>query len=255
MTVLLLGGLVNTWFLAGNVPALVGTEYGRLLLAKIGIFIAMLIVAAVNLLRLSPRLATAADGIGNVVWRTVARLRRNALTEGALGLGVLAIVGALGTLPPGLHTEPGWPFPFRLDAAALTVGSRILLAILGVTVCICAIAGAASAAAGRYRRMAVFGAGLALYLAVGWMPLGRRSIARTRPAITPPPSPMPRPPSCAVPLIMTSIAPSAMARPGKATVRLPPVCRSDRPILPSRISSRTARETCSGGSATGWMRV
>ena len=171
VTVLLVGGLVNTWFLAGNVPALVGTEYGRLLLAKIGIFIAMLIVAAVNLLRLSPRLATAADGIGNVVWRTVARLRRNALTEGALGLGVLAIVGALGTLPPGLHTEPGWPFPFRLDAAALTVGSRILLAILGVTVCICAIAAAASAAAGRYRRMAGFGAGLALCLAVGWMPL------------------------------------------------------------------------------------
>jgi len=171
VTVLLLGGLVNTWFLAGNVPALVGTEYGRLLLAKIGLFIAMLMVAAVNLLRLSPRVASAADGTRDVVWRTVARLRRNALTEGALGLGVLAIVGALGTLPPGLHTEPGWPFPFRLDAAALTVGSRILLAILGVTVCICAIAAAASAAAGRYRRMAGFGAGLALCLAVGWMPL------------------------------------------------------------------------------------
>src|SRR5271155_3043079 len=33
--VLLGGGLVNTWFLAGTVPALVGTDYGRLLLAKI----------------------------------------------------------------------------------------------------------------------------------------------------------------------------------------------------------------------------
>jgi len=33
---LLAGGLVNTWFLAGTVPALVGTEYGRFLLAKIG---------------------------------------------------------------------------------------------------------------------------------------------------------------------------------------------------------------------------
>jgi putative copper resistance protein D len=230
VTVLLVGGLVNTWFLAGSVPALVGTEYGRLLLTKIGIFIAMLMVAAVNLLRLSPRLASAADGTRDVVWRTVARLRANARIEAALGFGVLALVGALGTLPPGLHTEPGWPFPFRLDAAALTVESRILLAILGVTVCICAIAGAASAAAGRYRRMAGFGAGLALCLAVGWMPLGP-AIYRAYPtSYYTPAEPMPRPPSCAVPLIMTSIAPSAMDRPAKATARLPPVCRSDRPI-------------------------
>ena len=181
VTVLLVGGLVNTWFLAGNVPALVGTEYGRLLLAKIGIFIAMLIVAAVNLLRLSPRLATAADGIGNVVWRTVARLRRNALTEGALGLGVLAIVGGLGTLPPGLHTEPGWPFPFRLDVSFLTPGSQILLAILALTLGICAIAAVATAAAaGHYRRAAGFCAGLTLCLIVGWFPL-RPAVAPTYP--------------------------------------------------------------------------
>jgi len=54
VAVLLTAGVINTWFLAGTVPALVGTEYGRLLLAKIGLFIAMLMVAAVNLLRLAP---------------------------------------------------------------------------------------------------------------------------------------------------------------------------------------------------------
>jgi putative copper resistance protein D len=180
VTVLLAGGLVNTWFLAGSVPALVGTEYGRLLLAKIGLFIAMLLVAAVNLLRLTPRLAGTADGVRNVVWRTVARLQNNARIETGLGLGVLAIVGALGTLPPGLHSEPGWPFSFRLDIAALTVGSRILLAILGMTVCVCAIAAIAAAAAGRYRRMAPFAVGLLLCLAVGWMPL-RSAIERAYP--------------------------------------------------------------------------
>jgi uncharacterized membrane protein len=57
VAVLLTAGIFNTWFLAGTVPAPVGTEYGRLLLAKIGLFIAMLMVAAVNLLRLAPRLA------------------------------------------------------------------------------------------------------------------------------------------------------------------------------------------------------
>ena len=180
VTVLLAGGMVNTWFLAGTVPALVGTEYGRLLLAKISLFIAMLLVAAVNLLRLTPRLADSTSRTRNVVWRTVARLQSNARIETALGLGVLAIVGVLGTLPPGLHTEPGWPFPFRLDIDALTAGSQILLAVLAVAICVCGVGVAASAAAGRYRRSAFFAAGLALCLAGGWPPL-RPAIERAYP--------------------------------------------------------------------------
>ena len=180
VTVLLAGGMVNTWFLAGTVPALVGTEYGRLLLAKISLFIAMLLVAAVNLLRLTPRLADSTGRTRNVVWRTVARLQSNARIETALGLGVLAIVGALGTLPPGLHSEPGWPFPFRLDIDALTAGSQILLAVLAVAICVCGVGIAASAAAGRYRRSAFFAAALALCLAGGWHPL-RPAIERAYP--------------------------------------------------------------------------
>jgi putative copper resistance protein D len=179
VTVLLAGAVVNTWFLAGTVPALVGTEYGHLLLAKVGLFIAMLLVAAVNLLRLAPRLAGAA-GDRNVIWRTVTRLQSNAHIETALGLGVLAIVGALGTLPPGLHAEPGWPFPFRLDIDAVTVGSQILLAILAVAACFCAVAGVAAAVAGHLRRMVSFAAALVLCLAVGWIPL-RPAIERAYP--------------------------------------------------------------------------
>jgi putative copper resistance protein D len=176
VTVLLAGGLVNTWFLAGSVPALVGTEYGRLLLAKIGLFIVMLMVAAVNLLRLTPRLA----GPRNVFWRTVARLQSNARIEAALGLGILAIVGALGTLPPGLHSEPGWPFPFRLDIGALTVGSQILLAMLVAVICVGGVGVTATAAAGHYRLMPLFAAGVVLCLAVGWLPL-RPAIERAYP--------------------------------------------------------------------------
>jgi putative copper resistance protein D len=171
VAVLLTAGVVNTWFLAGTVPALVGTEYGHLLLAKIGLFIAMLMVAAVNLLRLTPRLAGTADGIRNVVWRTVARLQYNARIETALGLGVLAVVGALGTLPPGLHSEPGWPFSFRVDLDALTLGPRIVLAVLTAAACICAVVAVASAAAGHYRQSSAFAAGLLLCLGFGWLPL------------------------------------------------------------------------------------
>jgi putative copper resistance protein D len=171
VAVLLTAGVVNTWFLAGTVPALVGTEYGRLLLAKIGLFLAMLLVAAVNLLRLTPRLADRAGGAGNVIWRTVARLQGNARIETALGLGVVAIVGVLGILPPGLHAEPGWPFPFRLDIGALTLGARIVLAVLTAAVCVCAVAAVAAAAAGHYRRTSAFAAGLLLCLGFGWLPL------------------------------------------------------------------------------------
>jgi putative copper resistance protein D len=169
VAILLTAGVVNTWFLAGTVPTLVGTEYGRLLLAKIGLFAAMLIVAAVNLFRLTPRISAGATG--NTLWRTIAQLGRNARVETGLGLGVLAIVGVLGTLPPGLHTEPGWPFPVRLDLATLTERSRILLASLALAACAFAVAAVVAAAAGHYRRMAVLAAGLALCLAIGSIPL------------------------------------------------------------------------------------
>jgi putative copper resistance protein D len=169
VTALLAGGVVNTWFLAGTVPVLVGTEYGRLLLTKIGLFIAMLLVAAVNLLRLTPRLAT--GGASNVFRRTVARLQSNAGIETAFGLGVVGVVSVLGTLPPGLHTEPQWPFPFRIDIDALTVGSRITAALLALIVCGCAIAAVATAAAGRYRRTVAIAVVLVLCLMAGWFPL------------------------------------------------------------------------------------
>jgi putative copper resistance protein D len=177
VAVLLTAGVINTWFLAGTVPAVVGTEYGRLLLAKIGLFIAMLMVAAVNLLRLAPRLAASTP---NVVWRTAARLQGNARIETALGFGVVAIVGVLGTLPPGLHAEPEWPFPVRLDIGELTLGPRILLAILAVAALVCAIAAVAATATGRYRRTAVFAAGVVMGLAIGWLPL-RPAIERAYP--------------------------------------------------------------------------
>jgi putative copper resistance protein D len=168
VTALLAGGIINTWFLAGTIPALVGTEYGRLLLAKITLFVAMLIVASVNLLRLTPRLASTA---GAATSETAGQLRRNALIEAALGLAVLGIVGLLGILPPGLHTEPGWPFPFWLDFAALTVESKIAVAILAALVFGCAVAAVVAAAAGRYRMAAGLAGALVLSAAIGWVPL------------------------------------------------------------------------------------
>jgi copper resistance protein D len=123
VTVLLTGGLVNTWFLSGTIPALFGTPYGQLVLLKIVLFATMLLVAAVNLLRLTPRL----DGAEPA--RAIAQLRRNALVETGIGLGVLAVVGVLGILPPGLHTEPLWPLPFRIYPNAVSTGAIVVFAV------------------------------------------------------------------------------------------------------------------------------
>ncbi len=167
VVVLFTAGLVNTWFLAGTVPALIGTGYGRLLLAKIAIFITMVTIAAVNLLRMTPRLAGASADRRPLIRAALGHLRRNALVEAGLGLCVLAIVAILGILPPGLHTEPGWPLPFRLELGALAGRLQMLLAILTALAAILAVTGVATAAAGRYRAMMAAWSGLATCVALG----------------------------------------------------------------------------------------
>src|SRR5262249_13444777 len=127
-------GIVNGWILAGSVPALIGTDYGRLLLAKVALFLAMVAVAAVNRLRLTPRLALAissppcgqalahrrrAGGAAAGARPALRALARHSLVEATFGLAILTIVGALGTLPPGAHVlQPTWPFVVRYSNAA-----------------------------------------------------------------------------------------------------------------------------------------
>jgi copper resistance protein D len=166
VVILVAAGLVNTWFLAGTVPALIGTLYGRLLLGKIAIFAIMVTIAAVNLMRMAPRLVSVGGGGLLTLWAAVGHLRRNALIEAGLGLCVLAIVGILGILPPGLHTEPGWPLPFRLDLGALPTRSEILLAMFASLAAACIIAAIATAAAGHYHRSMITAGGFVLCLAL-----------------------------------------------------------------------------------------
>ena len=91
---LLASGIVNSWMLLSSPRDLIATDYGRLLFLKIGLFAAMLAIAAVNRFHLTPRLA------GAPARRA---LTRNSLAETALGAGVLLLVGALGTMQPAAH--------------------------------------------------------------------------------------------------------------------------------------------------------
>ncbi len=112
---LVLTGAVNSWFLVGSVPRLVGTPYGQLLLLKLGLLIPLIAVAAQNLLRVKPQLLAAPPaGVTETLLKPLRRLRRNVMAEASLGLTILLVVGALGITPPALHAQPSWPFSFRL---------------------------------------------------------------------------------------------------------------------------------------------
>jgi putative copper resistance protein D len=106
---LLVSGLVNSWYLVGSIPALTETDYGRLLMIKLALFLVMVGIAAVNWSQLTPRLAQNADGTAAAQARR--SLRRNAAIEAALGTAIIVIVAVLGTLPPashiGQHTHAG----------------------------------------------------------------------------------------------------------------------------------------------------
>ena len=88
--VLAVTGVIAAVLRLGAWSALTGSDYGRLLLLKIGGLVLVLIVGAYNWLRLRPAL----DG------DRVGTLRRTAAAELALGLAVLAVTAWLVATPP-----------------------------------------------------------------------------------------------------------------------------------------------------------
>jgi putative copper export protein/mono/diheme cytochrome c family protein len=160
-------GIVNTIFLAGSVPALLGTPYGQLLVLKILLFLAMVAIAAVNRLKLTPQLLVPVFGKDHAQIITSAAqamrgLRRNASIEAALGLAIIAIIGALGTIPPALHVAPWWPLPFRFDVDAFTAPALRVAAVLATAAAAIAVAAIIAAAASRRRRAAILACLIAL---------------------------------------------------------------------------------------------
>lgn len=95
VVVLLSTGFVNAVFLVGAPAALLSTGYGRVLLAKIALFLLMVALAALN--RRDLRHETA----------SMAVLRRRVIIEQALGACVLAAVALLGTMAPAAMAGMG----------------------------------------------------------------------------------------------------------------------------------------------------
>lgn len=98
VAVIVVSGLVNSWFLVGpsHLGDLLASLWGQLLLVKLALFAAMVGFAALNRFRLTPRLeAAAADSRA-----ALSALRRSVALETGAGLAVLTLVASLGVLAP-----------------------------------------------------------------------------------------------------------------------------------------------------------
>jgi copper resistance protein D len=98
---LVLTGLVNSWFLVGpgRVADLGANLYGQLLIAKLALFALMFTLAASNRFHLTPALGSVlADG--EDPRRALQRLRRSVVVETLVGALLLAVVAVMGTLAP-----------------------------------------------------------------------------------------------------------------------------------------------------------
>ena len=129
---LLVTGIVNTFYLVGSAPALLHTDYGRLLLIKIALFLLMVAIAAVNRFRLTPQLLQQGSIIAS---RDAFRqLRRNAAIEALAGAIVIAIVAALGTMPPAIHAAHQHPTYGPVPADAAFVHIHLVEGMADVTI-------------------------------------------------------------------------------------------------------------------------
>ena len=134
IAIAVLTGAGNAIVQVGSVAALVGTFYGRLLIAKLLVLAGVLGIAAVNRRRLVPALSGDGARLGRPAMRRLAQL---VTAEAAVAIVLLALAAAMASTPPARHTPPEWPFTTRVSLTALThtpelrplvlVGSQIVV--------------------------------------------------------------------------------------------------------------------------------
>ena len=148
VAVLLVTGLFNAWYLVGGIPPLLGTDYGYLLIAKLGILIPLMGLASRNRWRLKPRLnALASHNDLDKIPQLLTQLQRSVIAEVSLGAAILLVVGMMSVTPPARHVQPDWPFSFRLDWSnvAASPGVRFVLntgaalSIVGIVLLACGV--------------------------------------------------------------------------------------------------------------------
>jgi putative copper export protein/mono/diheme cytochrome c family protein len=101
-------GFAQGLALIGGLPALFGTPYGHFAVLKISLFVAALVLAALNRLWLTDRLATGITGARR-------HLQASVCLETCLGLAIVTAAAFMASSPPAAHTAPVWPFPWQFS--------------------------------------------------------------------------------------------------------------------------------------------
>jgi putative copper resistance protein D len=96
-------GLLNAWLLVGSFANLITTPYGQLLIVKVCLFGGMLAFAALNRFWLVPSLIRENKLRGPAAG--LFKLRGHILGEQALGLLIILIVSAIGTMEPAINSS------------------------------------------------------------------------------------------------------------------------------------------------------
>lgn len=93
-------GLYQSWIHVGDFPALLTTDYGRVLTVKLSLFAVMLAIGAFNSLATKPLLAGADEKTARSAGcKAVRRIG----TESLFGIAIFGATGLLTLLPPGVH--------------------------------------------------------------------------------------------------------------------------------------------------------
>ena len=102
VAVIFLTGLYQSWIQIGSFNTLFTTDYGRVLVIKLALFVGMVGLGALNLLSTRPRLLRAAQHNKDETSAAEKALLRVG-AESFLALLVFLVTGLLTVLPPGVH--------------------------------------------------------------------------------------------------------------------------------------------------------
>jgi putative copper export protein/mono/diheme cytochrome c family protein/peroxiredoxin len=109
--VLASSGVASAWLLVGGVVELVGTTYGLLLLAKLGV-LGLALLLAVETLAMLPAFSNRNVATPSA---TAPRMALFVAIEGCLMLVLLGLATMMTMATPPLHTDPAWPWQVRIS--------------------------------------------------------------------------------------------------------------------------------------------
>jgi mono/diheme cytochrome c family protein/uncharacterized membrane protein len=134
VAVLVVTGAFQWWQLSDTLRGLADLQWGRALIVKLLLVLALLGLAAINLLYVRPRLAAYAQRMDRATRERAAAVRltfrRVVLAEAGVGVLVLLAVGVLTGVPPSTVSInlPDGPFrPFVLDERAEDLAGRLVI--------------------------------------------------------------------------------------------------------------------------------